>query len=323
MGGKAGAVAVKLAKGFDETSATTTDGGGAVAPPEVTSSTTNPMVTKMEAVLMVPPRLTKPPSYCMKPHSCWRRFEFLWIPNWRRCSWATSRLWMTSTSCWTAEPHMLCVLPGTQKLAEPSAQVSWIIPMGGLSDLDFSLEWRDGLCKLRDDEGREIRVELRHGCPVISKQEGEKILQWLELSMCPNVESRQLSKRCWLMQAWLISAVWTWRLPWRWRWSKSSLDFLIISWWSWSRTWRWWEPKILEPDCRGTDTSGEGFSVQRGSSCTSSLALTPSTGRSNVPLQILRSCALTLGDLIQRTCTTRTCMASCWLCVLQAVSGPS
>jgi hypothetical protein len=68
--------------------------------------------------------------------------------------------------------------------------------MGGLSDLDFSLEWRDGLCKLRDDEGREIRVELRHGCPVISKQEGEKILQWLELSMCPNVESRQLSKRC-------------------------------------------------------------------------------------------------------------------------------
>ena len=62
MGGKAGAVAVKVAKGSDETSATTTDGGGAVAPPEVTSSTTNPMVTKMEAVLMVPPRLTKPPE---------------------------------------------------------------------------------------------------------------------------------------------------------------------------------------------------------------------------------------------------------------------
>jgi len=65
-------------------------------------------------------------------------------------------------------------------LAEPSAQVSWIIPMGGLSDLDFSLEWRDGLCKFRDDEGREVRVELRNGCPMISKLEGEKILQWLE-----------------------------------------------------------------------------------------------------------------------------------------------
>jgi len=57
--------------------------------------------------------------------------------------------------------------------------------MCGLSDLDFSLEWRDGLCKLRDDEGREIRVELRHGCPVISKQEGEKILQWLEFFYVP------------------------------------------------------------------------------------------------------------------------------------------
>ena len=73
--------------------------------------------------------------------------------------------------------EMLSLTKGTKiLLAEPSAQVSWIIPMGGLSDLDFSLEWRDGLCKLRDDEGREIRVELRHGCPVISKQEGEKIL---------------------------------------------------------------------------------------------------------------------------------------------------
>ena len=65
-------------------------------------------------------------------------------------------------------------------LVEPSAQVSWIIPMGGLSDLDFSLEWGDGLCKLRDDEGREIPVELKNGCPMISKLEGEKILQWLE-----------------------------------------------------------------------------------------------------------------------------------------------
>lgn len=42
-------------------------------------------------------------------------------------------------------------------LAAPNAQVSWIIPMGGLSDLDFSLEWRDGLFKLKDDEGREVR----------------------------------------------------------------------------------------------------------------------------------------------------------------------
>ena len=66
-------------------------------------------------------------------------------------------------------------------LAAPNAQVSWIIPMGGLSDLDFSLEWRDGLFKLKDDEGREVPVELRNGCPMISRQEGEKIMQWLEL----------------------------------------------------------------------------------------------------------------------------------------------
>ena len=66
-------------------------------------------------------------------------------------------------------------------LAAPNTQVSWIIPMSGLSDLDFSLEWRDGLFKLKDDEGREVPVELRNGCPMISRQEGEKIMQWLEL----------------------------------------------------------------------------------------------------------------------------------------------
>ena len=57
-------------------------------------------------------------------------------------------------------------------LAAPNAQVSWIIPMSGLSDLDFSLEWRDGLFKLKDDEGREVPVELRNGCPMISRQSG-------------------------------------------------------------------------------------------------------------------------------------------------------
>ena len=60
--------------------------------------------------------------------------------------------------------------PGSSPWA---ASLTWIFP----------LEWRDGLCKLKDDEGREIPLELRNRCPRISRLEGEKILQWLDEAM--------------------------------------------------------------------------------------------------------------------------------------------
>ena len=68
-------------------------------------------------------------------------------------------------------------------LSDPSAtnQASYIMPMGGLSDLDFALEWRGGICRLHDDAGREIPVVIRNGCPMISRDDGCRLLEWLEL----------------------------------------------------------------------------------------------------------------------------------------------
>jgi hypothetical protein len=63
--------------------------------------------------------------------------------------------------------------------ASPSR--STIIPMGGLADLDFELQWRNGQCRLQDDEGREVEVTVQNGCPMISRSDGLRILQWLEL----------------------------------------------------------------------------------------------------------------------------------------------
>ena len=65
-------------------------------------------------------------------------------------------------------------------LGHPSESTARIVPMSGLSDLDFALEWRDGQCRLQDDEGRQIPVTLRHGCPMLERNEGDKILQCLE-----------------------------------------------------------------------------------------------------------------------------------------------
>ena len=68
-------------------------------------------------------------------------------------------------------------------LSDPSAtnQASYIMPMGGLSDLDFALEWCGGICRLHDDAGREIPVVIRNGCPMVSRDDGCRLLEWLEL----------------------------------------------------------------------------------------------------------------------------------------------
>ena len=39
--------------------------------------------------------------------------------------------------------------------------------MGGLAELDFELQWRNGQCRLHDDE--------------VSRNDGLRILQWLEI----------------------------------------------------------------------------------------------------------------------------------------------
>ena len=65
-------------------------------------------------------------------------------------------------------------------LSDAGAPTSWIIPMGGLDDLNYELCWKDGSCLLRDHTGRPIEVTVRGGCPMVRKQDGERILKQLE-----------------------------------------------------------------------------------------------------------------------------------------------
>ena len=68
--------------------------------------------------------------------------------------------------------------PGTRiLLSEPGAAQAWIVPMGGLADLDFTMQWSGNQCQLRDDEGREIEVLVQHGCPMISLADGRRVLE--------------------------------------------------------------------------------------------------------------------------------------------------
>eukprot|EP00435_Cladocopium_sp_Y103_P067668 s1206_g30.t1 len=52
--------------------------------------------------------------------------------------------------------------------------------MGALAELDFSMTWSGTQCQLRDDVGRQIPVQVQHGCPMVSLADGQQILQWLE-----------------------------------------------------------------------------------------------------------------------------------------------
>eukprot|EP00435_Cladocopium_sp_Y103_P014795 s1755_g3.t1 len=71
--------------------------------------------------------------------------------------------------------------PGTRiLLSRPGELASKILPMSGLSDLDFVLEWKDGVCRLHDVDGREIPVVLRNGCPMVEERQGDQLLQWFE-----------------------------------------------------------------------------------------------------------------------------------------------
>ena len=65
-------------------------------------------------------------------------------------------------------------------LGHPTQTTSRIVPMGGLTALDFTLQWSGDRCQLRDDEGREFEVRVVQGCPMVSLADGQRILEWLE-----------------------------------------------------------------------------------------------------------------------------------------------
>ena len=65
-------------------------------------------------------------------------------------------------------------------LGRPDGPDSTIVPMGALNDLDFRVDWSNGMCRIRDDVGRELEVTVVNGCPMIPRNEGLKLLEWLE-----------------------------------------------------------------------------------------------------------------------------------------------
>ena len=64
--------------------------------------------------------------------------------------------------------------------SDEAAKTSWIIPMGGLADLGYTLEWKGNQCRLCDDSGVNVKITVRNGCPMVPHEEGVKILKRLE-----------------------------------------------------------------------------------------------------------------------------------------------
>ena len=212
-GGKAGAAAMKVAKNSDEsTSTATVDGGG--GQPEITSSTASGEKdggrgggsekssggdSKTAELLHEATQLLKTLRVDANPKLKVMQLSGVDQPDDDFVlldSGATHGLrpardaeeWQnalpTSVQLADGVTEMFRLKRRTKiLLSDPSSttQASYIIPMGGLSDLDFSLEWRGGVCRLHDDAGREIQVTIRNGCPMISRDDGCRLLEWLEL----------------------------------------------------------------------------------------------------------------------------------------------
>ena len=65
--------------------------------------------------------------------------------------------------------------PGTKLLlSDPSQRQAWILPMGGL------MRWTGTECSLQDDEGPQISVQVQNGCPMVSLEDGRRLIEWME-----------------------------------------------------------------------------------------------------------------------------------------------
>ena len=209
-GGTAGAAAVKVAKGGDDTSSTTTAEGGG-AQPEVTSSTTNvekdgsrgggsessSKGSKTEELLQEATQLLRTLRVPTTP-----KLKVMQIGGLDQVdanmvlidSGATHGLrpardadeWnngvQTTVQLANGSTEAFRLKRGTKILLQnPEDAAAWIVPMGGLTDLGFTMQWAGNQCQLRDDEDRQVEVRVIQGCPMVSLMDGQRILEWLEL----------------------------------------------------------------------------------------------------------------------------------------------
>ena len=63
---------------------------------------------------------------------------------------------------------------------EASLSNSWIVPLGGVTELGYKFEWKDGRCSLRDERGVELDVLVKDGCPMIPKKLGFDLINRME-----------------------------------------------------------------------------------------------------------------------------------------------
>eukprot|EP00438_Fugacium_kawagutii_P034398 Skav207733 [mRNA] locus=scaffold362:324153:328160:+ [translate_table: standard] len=72
--------------------------------------------------------------------------------------------------------------PGAKLLlTHPSDETpAWIVPMGGLTELGYGITWKDDRCTILDEQGRDVPVRVRHGCPMFEQETGEAIIHRLE-----------------------------------------------------------------------------------------------------------------------------------------------
>ena len=210
MGGKAGAAAAaKVMAGTDPMTTATSTSDGSNVPPEVTNTTTsegkgggsesgssskNDKTTEVlsEATQLLKSLRIQPKLKVMQISGLNQAEDDMILLD----SGATHALrpahdegeWIlgepTSVQLADGVTDMFRLKRGTKILisnpASPSR--STIFPWWtGLADLDFELQWRNGQCRLKDDGGREVEVTVQNGCPMISRSDGLRILQWLEL----------------------------------------------------------------------------------------------------------------------------------------------
>ena len=93
-----------------------------------------------------------------------------------------------------AVPTQVCLAEGISEklrlksdtkvlLSDPKEVVmsnSWIVPLGGIAELGYRFEWKDGRCLLHDPRGQPIQVEVRHGCPMVKRQVGSDLISQME-----------------------------------------------------------------------------------------------------------------------------------------------
>ena len=64
--------------------------------------------------------------------------------------------------------------------ADDTMSQSWIVPLGGITELGYRFEWKGGRCSLRDEQGQVLDVCIQHGCPMVTRQLGQEMIARLE-----------------------------------------------------------------------------------------------------------------------------------------------